>query len=211
MASSAARLSPDLIGLLAERGDVRQVSRGEILIRESDVSESLFILLAGQLKVFTRDERGREVIYNILDAGEMLGEMFLDGGARSASVKAITQAECLEVSGGEIRDFMRRYPQFSEALVVKLIGRLRHSTGQIRSLALDSVFVRTVAAIDELALTDSGQRFLPVAVTQQQVASRIGATREMVNHVFRDLVRGGFLVRDAQLGFVIPRPLPRQW
>jgi CRP/FNR family cyclic AMP-dependent transcriptional regulator len=211
MASSADRLPPDLIRLLAERGDVRQVARGGIVIRERDVSESLFVLLSGRLKVFTRDERGREVIYDMLEAGEMFGEMFLDGGPRSASVKAITQAECLEVRGSEIRDFMRRYPGFSESLVIRLIKRLRHSTGQVRSLAFDSVFVRTVAAIDGLALSDHGQRFLPGDVSQQQVAGRIGATREMVNHVFRDLVRGGFLVRDARRGFVIPGPLPRHW
>lgn len=85
------------------------------------------------------------------------------------------------------------------------------ATSQVRSLALESVFVRTVGAINELAVTREGLRFLPTTVTQQQVASRIGATREMVNHVFRDLVRGGFLVRDDQVGFVIPKALPKQW
>ena len=211
MPSRTDRLSPNLVRLLAERGDVRRVRRSEMVIEEGDVSESLFILLVGQLKVFTRDDRGREVIYNTLYPGEVLGEMFLDGGLRSASVKALTDAECLEVRGNEIRDFMRRYPEFSESLVIKLIERLRHATTQIRSLALDGVYVRTVGAINELALTHDGRRILPLTITQQQIASRIGATREMVNHVFRDLVRGGFLIRDEQVGFVIPKPLPKQW
>lgn len=206
---TAGRLSPKLIDLLAERGDVRQVARGEILIQEGDQSESLFILLTGQLKVYAQDDRGREVIYNILDAGDMLGEMFLDGGPRSASVRAITPAECIEVRGGGIREFMRQYPEFSDTLVVKLIERLRHATSQVRSLAFDGVLVRTVAAINELALGEPGRRYLPANVTQQLIASRIGATREMVNHVFRELHKAGILVRKARGSWLIAKPLPR--
>lgn len=206
---TAGRLSTELIDLLAERGDVRKVVRGEILIREGDLSDSLFILLTGQLKVFTQDERGREVIYNTLDAGEVLGEMFLDGGPRSASVRAITPAECLEVRGIEIRGFMRQYPEFSDMLVVKLIERLRLATAQVRSMAFDGVFARTVGAIEELAQGELGRRYLPAGITQQQIASSIGATREMVNHVFRDLRKAGILVREKQGSWLIAKPLPR--
>lgn len=209
MGATAGRLSPELVSLLAERGDVRRLERGEILIHEGELSESLFILLGGQLKVFTQDERGREVIYNTLDAPEILGEMFLDGGPRSASVKAVTPVECIEVDGLQIRDFMRDYPEFSESLVVKLIERLRHATQQVRSLALDDVFARTVDAINEHAVANAGRRYLPASVTQRQIASGIGATREMVNHVFRNLAKAGFLVRDGQAGWWLVKPLPR--
>lgn len=210
MSTTAGRLSPELVSLLTERGDVRRLERGEILIREGELLESLFILLGGQLKVFTQDDRGREVIYNTLDAPEILGEMFLDGGPRSASVKAITPVECIEVDGKQIPDFMRSYPEFSEALVVKLIERLRHATQQVRSLALDDVFARTVDAINEHAVVNAGRRYLPASVTQRQIASGIGATREMVNHVFRNLAKAGFLVRDGQAGWWLAKPLPRQ-
>lgn len=209
MTTLPGRLSPNLIRLLAERGDVRRVARGDILIQEGDLSDALYILLSGELKVFTRDDRGREVIYNSLEPGEVLGEMFLDGGPRSASVKAMSAVECIEVRGSEIRDFMHTYPEFSEALVVKLIERLRHATLQIRSLALDGVFARTVATINELAVAKPGERILPATITQQQIASRIGATREMVNHVFRDLTKAGYLVRDEQAGWLITRALPK--
>lgn len=168
----------------------------------------MFVLLSGNLSVFSKDERGREVTYNSLGPGEVFGEMTLDGGMRSASVKAVTQAHCLEVPREDVRDLMRRCPALSEVLLAKLMERLRTSTGQVRSLALDSVFVRTVASINDLAVIDGERRYLPTKVTQKQVATRIGATREMVNHVFRKLVRDGYLVRDASLGLVIARPLP---
>ena len=210
MGATAGRLSPELVRLLAERGDVRRLQRGEILIHEGELSESLFILLSGQLKVFTRDDRGREVIYNTLDAPEMLGEMYLDGGLRSASVQAISPVECLEVDGSQIRDFMRSYPEFCESLAVKLIERLRHATQQVRSLALDDVSARTVDAINEHAVTNAGRPYLPASVTKRHIASGIGATREMVNHVFRNLANAGYLVRDGQAGWWLVKPLPRR-
>lgn len=210
MGATAVRLSPELARLLAERGDVRRLQRGEILIHEGELSESLFILLNGQLKVFTRDDRGREVIYNTLDAPEMLGEMYLDGGLRSASVQAITPVECLEVDGSQLRDFMRSYPEFCESLAVKLIERLRHATQQVRSLVLDDVFARTVDAINAHAVSNTGRPYLPASVTQRHIASGIGATREMVNHVFRNLAKAGILVRDGQSGWWLAKPLPRR-
>lgn len=202
------KLSSELIRLLVQRGDIKRLRRGALLVEEGAAAHSLFILLSGQLNVFTRDERGREVIYNQLVPGEIFGEMFLDGGTRSASVRAITDVECLEVRGSEIREFMRDYPQLSEALVMNLIVRLRQATAHIRSLALDDVFIRAVNQINALAVQENGIRYLPSAITQQHIASRIGATREMVNHVFRDLMSGGHLVRDAR-GLVIPGTLPK--
>lgn len=208
MTSHTGQLSGDLIRLLGERGDVRRLSPGEMVIKEGDASSSLFILLAGELKVFSQDDRGREVIYNTLSEGEVFGEMVLDGGLRSASVVALTAAICIEMRESEIRGFMQSYPEFFEVLLVKLIERLRHTTIKIRSLALDSVFVRTVSVVNELAVSQNGRCFLPKTITQQQIASRVGATREMVNHVFRDLVRGGYLVREDHVGLVIVKPLP---
>lgn len=189
---------------------MRRFSRGSTLIVEGAVSSTLFILLAGKLKVFSQDERGREVTFNWVMPGEVFGEMILDGGVRSASAKAMTEAECLEIRVDEIRDFIRQCPEFAEALIIKLAERLRNSTAQARSLALDNVFVRTVASINKLAKSDSQQHYLPASVTQQQIANEIGATREMVNHVFRKLTREGFLVRDAQVGLVIAKALSGQ-
>lgn len=201
-------LSPEIVLDLMGRGDVRRFSRGSMLIVEGAVSSSLFVLLSGKLTVFSRDDRGREVIYNQVGPGEIFGEMILDGGPRSASVRALTEVECLEVRVGEIREFMRHCPEFAESLICRLVERLRTSTAQSRSLALDSVLARTVASIDALAVHDGQCRYLPAGVTQQQVAARIGATREMVNQVFRRLMREGFLVRQPKVGLVIAKALP---
>jgi CRP/FNR family cyclic AMP-dependent transcriptional regulator len=196
---------------LGERGDLRRYARGELLINEGELSDALYILVSGQVKVFTRDERGRELVYNILKPGEFFGEMFLDGGTRSASAKADSDVQCVVVGPAEFREFMKAYPEFAECLVVKLIQRVRHATEQTRSLALSGVYERTAAMLNRLAVEEDGVRAVRVAVTQQELADRVGATREMVNHVLRELVRGGFLERDEGRRIVITKPLPKHW
>lgn len=159
---TAVQLPGSLIDKLALRGDLRSFERGELLINEGDASDSLYILVAGQLKVFTRDGKGRELVYNILNTGEFFGELFLDGGPRSASVKAISTAQCIVVDQAAIRDFMKTYPEFAECLVLKLIERLRHATQQIKNLVLSGVYERTVLLLNQLAANGSETSRVPI-------------------------------------------------
>ena len=89
-----------------------------------------------------------------------------------------------------------------------LTGRLRRATAQIRSMALEGVFLRTVAEIGGLTVVEPGGDYLPASVTQAQIASRIGATREMVNQVFRELHKTGFLAREGRNRWRVLKPLP---
>jgi CRP/FNR family cyclic AMP-dependent transcriptional regulator len=204
------QLSDDLLEDLSTRGDIRTFARGHLLIEEGERSDSLYILISGELKVFTRDPRGRELIYNVLRPGEIFGEMFLDGGPRSASVKAVCTSMCVVIAPDTFREFMRNYPEFAEFLVVKLISRVRHATEQVKSLALNGVYERAVALLNELAVNEGSERAIGPTVTQQEIADRIGATREMVNHILRDLMRGGFVVRDKRR-LVLAKELPKRW
>ena len=133
-------LSSELVSQLALRGDVRSYSRNDVLISEGDVSDALFILVSGQLKVFSQDAKGREVVYNVLGAGEIFGEMFMDGGVRSASVKAMVDSQCILVDEVHIREFIKTYPEFAECLIHSLVPRLRHATLMIKELVLSDVY-----------------------------------------------------------------------
>jgi CRP/FNR family transcriptional regulator, cyclic AMP receptor protein len=210
MTRSTHALSEELFARLAQRGDAKHYARDEVLIREGDASDALYILMEGQLKVFSRDERGRELVYNIITPGEFFGEMFLDGGPRSASVKAVTEADCIVINQHEIRSFMRTYPEFAECLVHKLIARLRHATRFSRSLALDGAYERTLALLDQIAVTEGDIRFIPPRVTQQDIADRVAVSREMINHIMRGLLRDGLIVRDEKRRGVLSRDFPRR-
>jgi len=204
-------LSGKLLADLAGHGSLRRFARGEVLISEGDVSDALYVLVTGKLKVFTSDFKRRELIYNILEPGEFFGEMFLDGGLRSASVKAVEDSDCVVIGEAKFREFMAAYPEFAERLVIKLIGRVRHATRQIKGLALDGVYERMAVLINLIPLDAQGERVIPRELTQQEIANRVGATREMINHLFRDLVRGGFLVKEGRMRTIVAKELPQHW
>jgi CRP/FNR family cyclic AMP-dependent transcriptional regulator len=133
------KISPELLAKLSDRGGQRTYARGELLIREGEASTDVFILLAGELKAFTSDANGNELVFNVMTPGEFFGELSLDGGLRSASVKATSGAICVVVAQSEVQAFLGEYPEFAQALVMKLIARVRAATAQAKSLGLDEV------------------------------------------------------------------------
>ena len=196
-------LPTDLLARLETLGDVQEFDAGDILLREGDVSSQLYVLLSGKLKVFASQDKGRELVYNTLLPGEYFGELAFDGGPRSASVQALQASRCLILTAETLRDLVQTEPEFAVHLITKLMRLLRRSTQKLKSLALDDVRSRVQSLVEEESIDQDGVRHLPKSLTQRDIAHRIGATREMVNHVLAELVREGVLAKDPQLGLVI--------
>lgn len=205
------QLPDSLLAALSGDRRVRQLAAGDVLFHEGDAADAMYLLLSGRLKVYASNDGGREVVYNELVPGELLGEMLLDGGLRSASVQALQPCTCLVVDGHDVQGLLRAYPEFAEVLVLKLISRLRQATRAIRALALEGVYERVVALLEEVAMGNAGHRQVPRTFTQIEIARRVGASREMVNQVLRDLVRGGFIHKDRAHRMTLLKPLPQRW
>lgn len=205
------RMPSNLLASPALHGEIRRYAAGEPVLNEGDLCDALYVLVSGQLTVFTEGPKQRELIYNVLEPGEFFGEMSLDGEARSASVRAAIDSECIVIKNDRVRALLREEPAFAEALVMKLIGRLRQATGSIRSLALEGVYERTIRLLEHTAVAEGDVFRIPPGLTQTEIASRIGATREMVNHVMRDLIRGGFIAKLGNRRMTIVKALPRRW
>lgn len=200
----------DLLATMAACGEAWEIPANEVFIREGEPSFNIYILLSGRVKVFGTAENGREVIYNILGPGEFLGEMCLDGGTRSASVATLEPTSCRVVSSDDLRDFIAAYPDFAMSLVHKLIQRVRHSTDYIKSLALDDVYHRTSRLLQSLAICEGGRLITADPITQKDIADRVGATREMINRIFRQLILGGYVAKEGRR-IVLLKPLPQRW
>lgn len=198
----------DPLAKLAKMGAPRLYRKNEIVIAEGEKSDALFILASGQLKVFTSDANGREVVYNILSPGELFGEMFIDGGPRSASVKATVASECVVLEQARIHDLIRKQPDFAQCLIQVLATRLRRATAMIKSLVLSDVRGRTTALIGQLAVIEGKLKLVPKHLTQQEIADRVGATREMINHVIKELIKDGLLSRDDNRRLVLRKDFP---
>jgi len=204
------RLPQDLFDAVALRGQVRSFPAQAILINEGDSTDSLYIVLSGRVKAYASSEDGREVVLTEYGPGEYFGELSLDGARRSASVKALEACSCRVVQGSELQAFLAEHPQFAMHLMRKLIRMVRRLTEQVRSLALQDVYSRVVRLLNELSDPVGEERVLRRKLTQQDIADRVGSSREMVNRVMKQLATGGYVVqREGRL--VIQRKPPAAW
>ena len=206
-----AQLPVPLIQAMAARGGTRVFPAQTIVVHEEDESDALFILTKGRVKVFGTSKSGREVIYNTHGPGEYFGEMTLDGGPRSASVATLEPSACIVVPGTHVRDFLATHPDFALHLVQKLIGLVRRSTASVKRLALDDVYTRVTQLLDDLAGPDvAGTRVVAERLTQQEIAERVGASREMVSRIFKQLIEGGYVSLQSRR-ITLLRKMPAGW
>ena len=197
-------------GSCAPHGLTRTFPAHAILINEGDTTDSLYIVLSGRVKVYAGSDDGREVVLTEYGPGEYFGELSLDGEKRSASIKALEACSCRVVQGAELRQFLADHPDFAMHLTRKLIRMARRLTEQVRSIALQDVYGRMVRVLTELSDPAGDERVLRHKLTQQDIADRIGSSREMVNRVMKELTAGGYITqRDGRL--VIRRKPPAAW
>jgi len=203
-------LREDVLKAIAASGVVRSYPKQTVLIAEGDVGDSLYIILAGRVKVYASSAAGREVVLNFHGAGEYVGEMSLDGAPRSASVITMEPTTCAIVNRAQFRDFLAANPDFAQHLIHTLIRRARTATENVKSLALSDVYGRLVRLLNALAVEHEGRQVVQERLTQQDIADRVGASRDMIGKLMKDLVGGGYLVvEDRQITIV--KKLPPGW
>jgi CRP/FNR family transcriptional regulator, cyclic AMP receptor protein len=210
VAPASDQLPRALLDAIAAHGGVRKYPAQAILINEGDSSDSLYIVLNGLLRVYASSENGREVVLAEHGPGEYLGELSLDGARRSVSVKALEPTTCCVVPGAQLREFLAGNPEFALHLTQKLIRMVRRLTEQVKSLALQDVYGRIARVLMELSDEAGNERIVRFKLTQQDIADRVGSSREMVNRVMKELTAGGYVaLRDGR--HVIQRKLPAAW
>ncbi len=203
-------LNDELLKAMAARGGVKNFPAHAVLVNEDDDSDSIYILVKGRVKVYGSSATGREIIYNTHGPGEYFGEMSLDGGPRSASVMTLEPTTCVVVSGSNVRDFLATHPDFALHLVRKLIGLVRRSTDNVKSLALEDVYSRIARLLSDMSVEEGGLRVINEKLTQQDIADRVGSSREMVSRIFKQLTQGGYIeLKSRQI--VIAKKLPAGW
>ena len=202
---------PAPLRTLASRGEPRRYRKGTLLIQEGDQGDTLFIILSGRVKAFSTDERDREIVYGVYGPGEYLGEMSLDGGPRSASVITLEATVCVVITRHTLREHIAANPEFAFELLGRVIRRARLATQSARSMALLDVYGRVVGLLNELSVAQpDGARLIADRLTHQQIASRVGCSREMVSRLMKDLESGGYLaVAGRQMRLL--RKLPSRW
>lgn len=201
---------PSPLAALAKEGVQRRFQKRALIISEGDVGESLFILLEGTVRIYSQDERGRELDFGLLEAGTLFGELAMEGGTRTASVEAMTPCRCAEIPYGKLKQCLADNPDFAFFLVSTLIGRSRSATESAKNLALKTVYQRVGELLERESVPDGPARAFLNMASQQELANRVGASRDMISKILKDLSVGGYIRVDGKK-IVLLKDLPNGW
>ncbi len=190
--------------LVADAVVKRRFRRGELIVEQGKKSNALYILLSGRARVVNADRRGREVILATLQPGDHIGEMSLiDNEPHSATVRAEVQTDVLMLGQLEFARCLPENSTMAYAVMRGLVQRLRHADRKIESLALMDVYGRVARSLLEFA-SDEGPHGLVIRekISRQDIAKMVGASREMVSRVMKDLEERA-LIESQQDGSIL--------
>jgi CRP-like cAMP-binding protein len=180
---------------LADKVTKQRVKRGDVIVEKGKNSRALFIILSGRARVLLADQRGREVILDVLGPGDYIGEIsLLDNQSHSANVQAEVQCDLLVLGKVDFDQCLDNNHAMARSIIKGLVQRLRNADEKIGTLALMDVYGRVAKALVSMS-EPSGHRILEIKAktTRQDIAKMVGASREMVSRVMRDFEEQGFI------------------
>ena len=204
-------LDKDELKALTAHAVTRTFRKNTIVINEGDAGDSMYVVLSGQLKAFLSDDEGKEIVINTMGPGEYFGELSLfDDTQRSASVITTEPTQLSIILKADFDACLAHHPEIAHHIIKELINRLRISTENVRSLALMDVYGRVARLLLQVAEEVDGKLVVKEKLTQQDIADRVGSSREMISRILKDLRTGNYIeVHDKQI--TINESLPSHW
>ena len=190
-----AALTPTQSASIADAIVKKRFKRAEVVVEQGKKSDALYIILTGRARVMSTDSRGREVILATLHPGDYIGEMsMIDDEPHSATVRTEIQTDVLMLGREAFARCLPESSSMSYNIMRGLVARLRHADRKIESLALMDVYGRVARSLLEFAVDDgAGNLKVRDKISRQDLAKMVGASREMVSRVMKDLEERGFV------------------
>ena len=203
-------LSPEELRAAAQRFSIRRYPKGAILVSEGDRLDFFSIVLAGRIKFFWRDDAGRQVDVATIGPGEDFAAQSIAGEPMLTSLIALDDVRLASIPVADFEQLLLRHPQLAVAYLKRLVFLFRRTMMSRRAFSMEDVYGRITRLLLESAVESDGRLVVPERMTQAEIGQRVGATREMVGRVLRELARGGY-VKAERGRFVILRNPPRHW
>jgi CRP/FNR family transcriptional regulator, cyclic AMP receptor protein len=205
------KLSDEVLIALAEKAKSTKFAKHTTVMMEGDETSSLYIILSGKVRVFSSDDKSKEVTLLIQEPGSYFGEIaLLSEEPRSASVATLETTVCAVVSKSDFINWLRTHPEVAIDLLGVLSEKVRHLTDKVRLMALSNVYERTVKALQAMSVTEDNVTVIHNRPTQAELASMVGASREMINKIMHELTKGGYVTLTDKT-MIINKKLPNSW
>jgi CRP/FNR family cyclic AMP-dependent transcriptional regulator len=199
------------IEALEKSSTLRKFRKNTHIIVAGEESHAAYLLLQGSAYAFTDDNEGNEFIVATFGPGDCFGELgLLDGQTRTANVITTSMCECLVVPRTEIHQQIANEPAVAGAIINGLVERIRGMTEEVSCLALMDVYGRLVRILNSSTQQlEDGGRVVP-RLTHQELAKRVGSSREMISKILKELRIGGYLtIENHQIRIL--KNLPDRW
>lgn len=204
-------LNEDALEGIIKLATKRTFAKNAVIINEGDETDSLYLISSGKVKIILSDEDGKEIIISILNAGDFFGELSLiDEEPRSACVVTMDACQFSIITKLDFTRFLHTNPEVTTNLLKVLSKRIRAANENIESLALMDVYGRVARTLLQYAKNVDGKMTITERLTQKDIANMIGASREMVSRIFKDLSTGGYITVDHGT-ITINEKLPHGW
>lgn len=205
-------LAAEELEALTASSSMRSFPKNTVVIHENDPADSLFIIDSGKVKVYCSDKNGKEFIMNTEGPGDYFGELaLLDDATRSASVRTVEKSAFIIIYKDDFNRVLDSHPNIARQLISNLAQRVRKLTADVKSLALQDVYGRVANVLMDMSEErGDGTLFIPEKLTQQDIADRVGASREMVARILKDLTIGEY-IRFEGRHIIINTRLPAKY
>jgi len=198
----------EIMGITAKRS----FPKNNVIINEGDETDSLYLIITGKVKIVLSDEDGKEITISILEPNDYFGELALiDDEPRSARVVTMEKCQFCVINQSDFNNVLDNNPSLVRNLLKGLSKRLREANKNIESLALMDVYGRVARTLLQFAKPeDDGTKVIREKLTQKDIASMVGASREMVSRIFKDLTTGGYISVESGI-ITINEKLPSHY
>jgi CRP/FNR family cyclic AMP-dependent transcriptional regulator len=204
-----AALSPKELEAAAQLFTIRSYPKHAIVANEGDRLEMFNVVLAGNVQAFWRDEAGHQLKLGIDGPGDHFADVTLGGEPALVSHMAITDLRVAAIRMIDLKQLLRRHPQVATVLLMDVVARLRRLVQRTRTLTMEDVYGRVVKLLLACAV-DAGGKAISERLTHAEIGQRVGATREMVGRVLRELSAGGYIKAEAGRISILRKPPSRR-
>ena len=201
----------DAIANLERAATLRKFRKNTLIIVVGEESHAAYVLLKGTAYAFTDDDDGNEFIVGSFTTGDCFGELgLLDGHTRTANVITTSACQCLVVPQADINSEIIKEPEVAQAIIHSLVQRIRTMTEDVSCLALMDVYGRLVRALKGASAEQEDGSRITGRITHQELASRVGSSREMISKILKELRVGGYIsIENHRVR--IQKDLPDRW
>lgn len=204
-----ASLTPKELQEVAKLFVVRAYQKDAIVATEGDRLELFNVILSGKSQAFWRDQAGHQLKLGVDGPGGHFVDATLGGEPTLVSVIAVEDLRLASIPMAQLKQLLLRHPQVAVVLLMEVVARLRRLLARTKTLTMEDVYGRVVKLL--LARAEEADGKLGAArLTHAEIGQSVGATREMVGRVLRDLARGGYVKIDRGR-ITLLRKLPSRW